>query len=55
MSDYNLEVRDFEMKRADDKELVILEVTLKLTNDKYDDVLLSDIMRIKGIDRARWI
>ena len=55
LSDYNLEVRDFEMKRSDDKEMVILEVTLKLTNDKYDDVLLSDIMRIKGIDRARWI
>ncbi|MBI3008768.1 MAG: MgtC/SapB family protein [Candidatus Omnitrophica bacterium] len=55
LSDYNLEVRDFEMKRSDDKEFVILEVTLKLTSDKYDDVLLSDIMRIKGIDRARWI
>ncbi len=58
LSDYSVEVRDFEMKRSEDsegKELVLLEVTLKLTTEKYDDVILSDIMHLKGVERARWI
>ncbi len=58
LSDYSVEVRDFEMKRSEDsenKELVVMEVTLKLTTEKYDDIILSDIMRLKGVERARWI
>jgi hypothetical protein len=54
LSDYKAEIRDFEIKKKLDSDNVIIEFNLKLMTDRQDDQILTDIMRVKGVERARW-
>lgn len=54
LSDYKVEIRDFEIKKKPDSDNVIVELNLKLATDRQDDQILTDVMRIKGAERARW-
>lgn len=54
LSDYKVEIRDFEIKKKPDSDNVIVELNLKLATDRQDDQILTDVMRIKGVERARW-
>jgi putative Mg2+ transporter-C (MgtC) family protein len=54
LSDYKVEIRDFGIKKKTNTENVIMELSLKLVTDRQDDQILTDIMRIKGVERAGW-
>jgi len=54
LSDYRAEIRDFEIKKKPDSDNVIMELNLKLTTDRQDDQILTDIMRIRGVEKAGW-
>ena len=54
LADYKVEIRDFEIKKKPDKDNMIVELNLKLMTDRQDDQILTDIMRIKGIEKAGW-
>jgi putative Mg2+ transporter-C (MgtC) family protein len=54
LSDYGAEIRDFEIKKiGDDK--VTLELYLKLTNIRFSDEVISDILNIEGVEKAKWV
>lgn len=54
LSDYKAEIRDFEIKKKPDSDNVIMELNLKLITDRDDDQILTDIMRIRGVEKAGW-
>ena len=54
LSDYKVEIRDFEIKKKPEGDNVIIELNLKLITDRQDDQILTDVMRIKGVERAGW-
>ncbi len=54
LADYKVEIRDFEIKKKPDRDNVTVELNLKLMTDRQDDQILTDIMRIKGIEKAGW-
>ena len=54
LSDYKAEIRDFEIKKKPDSDNVIMELNLKLITDRQNDQILTDIMRIKGVEKAGW-
>ena len=54
LSDYKVEIRDFEIRKKPEGNNVIVELELKLITDREDDQILTDVMRIKGVERARW-
>lgn len=54
LSDYSAEIKDFEIKKIDEDN-VNLELHLKLINLRLSDNIISDILDIKGIEKARWI
>ncbi len=54
LSDYNTEIKDFEIKKIDEDN-VSLELHLKLINLKFSDNIISDILNIKGIEKAGWV
>ncbi|UCB57516.1 MAG: MgtC/SapB family protein [Candidatus Omnitrophota bacterium] len=54
LSDYKAEIRDFEIKKKSDSNNVIVELNLKLITNRQDDQVITDIMRIKGVERASW-
>jgi putative Mg2+ transporter-C (MgtC) family protein len=54
LSDYKAEIKDFEIKKMPDSENVVIELDLKLITDRQDDQILTDVMTIKGVEKARW-
>lgn len=54
LSDYKAEIRDFEIKKKPDSNNVIVELNLKLITNRQDDQVITDIMRIKGVEKASW-
>lgn len=54
LSDYKVEISDLEITKPERGEGVLLGMDLKLLTDKYDDQIVSDIMRIKGVKQAGW-
>ncbi|MBN2097711.1 MAG: MgtC/SapB family protein [Candidatus Omnitrophica bacterium] len=54
LSEYKAEIRDFEIKKQAHANNVIVELYLKLLTDRDDDQVLTEIMRIKGVERASW-
>jgi putative Mg2+ transporter-C (MgtC) family protein len=54
LSDYKVEIRDFEIKKKPDSDNVIVELNLKLMTGREDEQILTDVMRIKGVETASW-
>ena len=54
LSDYNTEIKDFEIKKIDEDN-VNMELHLKLSNLRFSDNIISDILNIKGIEKAGWV
>lgn len=54
LSKYEVEITDFEVQTTEEGKNVILEMMLKLPTDRYDDIIISDLTKIPGIERARW-
>lgn len=54
LSNYKVEIRDFEIKKKSESDNVIVELNLKLITGREDDQIISDVMRIKGVQRASW-
>ena len=54
LSDYNVEIRDLEIKHVPDSRNIIYEVNLKLITNRDDDNIISDLVAIDGVLRANW-
>ncbi|MCX5656634.1 MAG: MgtC/SapB family protein, partial [Candidatus Omnitrophica bacterium] len=55
LGDYEVEIKDFDFARCkDNKEKTTMSISLKLLTNKYDGDILRDIIRVEGIDGARW-
>ncbi len=52
-SDYRAEIRDFELKKSKEGN-VIFEINLKLPTTKNDDQIISRIMNINGVEKVKW-
>ncbi|MCM8798626.1 MAG: MgtC/SapB family protein [Candidatus Omnitrophica bacterium] len=53
LSDYDVEIRDFDILRSPEDK-IILKMWLKLLTSRYDDEILYKIMNIKGVYKANW-
>jgi len=54
LSDYKVEIRDFEIRKKPHGDNVIIDLNLKLMSGGQDDQILTDIMRVKGVERTSW-
>jgi len=55
LADYDIEIKDFDIARpVENKDRLILKMSLKLLTNKYDEEILNDIMRIEGMYTAKW-
>ena len=54
LADYKVEIRDFEIKKKPESDNVVVELNLKLITDRQDDQILTDIIQVKGIEKAGW-
>lgn len=54
LSEYKAEIRDLEINKKANSKDIIVELTLKLLTDRQDDQIITDIMRIEGVESASW-
>lgn len=54
LSEYEIEVKDLQIAKSEVMGNVILHLNLKLTATNLDDRIISDIMQIDGVKRAKW-
>lgn len=54
LSNYKVEIRDLGIKKTEVSENVLLEMSLKLLSNKYDDQIITEIVNIDGVNEAKW-
>ncbi|MFH1246065.1 MAG: MgtC/SapB family protein [Candidatus Omnitrophota bacterium] len=54
LSEYKAEIKDLEINKKANSKDVIVELTLKLLTDRQDDQIITDIMRIEGVESSGW-
>jgi len=54
LSEYDTEIRDFEIKRTDRPDSSIVELDVKLPSERDQDGILSEVLRLEGTRRAHW-
>lgn len=55
LSNYRAEVRDFEVRKSERGGNVAMELNLKLLTTRDMDRIISEIMQIDGVERAKWV
>lgn len=55
LSEYDVEIRDFEIKRTDQSDSSVIELDVKLLSDQDGDGILSEVLRLEGTRRAHWV
>ena len=54
LAEYEVEIRDLEIKRTEQPETSIVELHVKLLSERDTDGILNDVLRLEGTRRAHW-
>lgn len=53
-SQYRAEVRDLEISKIENTRNYLLEIQLRLPRDSDEQLIITEIMRLEGVEKARW-
>lgn len=54
LSEYDVEIKDFDVKRSSSSEDLIIKISVKLLTNEYDNEIISKIRELDGIRKAGW-
>jgi len=54
LSEHKTEIRDFEIRKKAESDNVLVELNLKLVTDRQDDHIVTEVMQIRGVQKASW-
>lgn len=54
LSEYEVEIKDFEVQKAASPDDMILKMSLKLLTNEYDNEIISKMRQLDGIKKASW-
>lgn len=54
LSEYDVEIKDFDVKRSSSSEDLIMKISVKLLTNEYDNEIISKIRELDGIRKAGW-
>ncbi len=54
LSEYDVEIRDLEVKRTEGSETALLELNLRLVSERDEPSILMSVSRLGGTRRAHW-
>lgn len=54
LSEYEIEIKDFEVQKADSPDDMILKMSLKLLTNAYDNEIISKVRQLDGVKKANW-
>lgn len=54
LSEYDIEIKDFDVKKSSSSEDLIIKISVKLLTNEYDDEIISKIRELDGVRKASW-
>ncbi|MDD4878902.1 MAG: MgtC/SapB family protein [Candidatus Omnitrophica bacterium] len=54
LSDYDVEIKDFDVKKSSSSEGLIIKIIVKLLTNEFDSEILSKIRELDGVKKAGW-
>ena len=54
LSEYDVEIRDFDVKAADETGRSRVELDVKLLSERSQDEIVRDLLRLESVERAHW-
>lgn len=54
LSEYEVEIKDFEVRSTTSPDEMILRLSLRLLTNEYDDEIVSKIRQLEGVKKANW-
>lgn len=54
LSEYEVEIRDLEIKRTDHPDSSIVELNVKLLSERDKEAVVNEVLRLEGTRRAHW-
>lgn len=55
ISDYDAQINNLEIDESNEPDKIKLKINLKLASDEESGNIVSDIVKIEGVDNAKWI
>ena len=55
LAEYDVEIRDFDIKKSDEPDRSHIEFSVKLLNHEHHGEILQNLLRLEGITQARWV
>lgn len=55
LSEYEVEIKDFEVQRVPSSDNVVLKISLRLLTSEYDDEIISKMRRLDGVKKVNWL
>lgn len=54
LADYNTQIKDLEIDKLEQSDIIKLRIDLKLDSDKQSKQIVADILKIEGVEEAKW-
>lgn len=54
LADYKTQIKNLEIDKLEQPDMIKLKINLKLTSDEENERIISDILRIEGVQEASW-
>ena len=54
LSEYDVEIKDFDVKKSSSSEDLIIKISVKLLTNEYDNEIISKIRELDGVKKAGW-
>jgi putative Mg2+ transporter-C (MgtC) family protein len=55
LAEYDVEIRDFDVKKSDRPDRSHIEFSVKLLNREHQDEILQNLLRLEGTTQAHWV
>ena len=54
LSEYDVEIKDFDVKRSSSSEDLIIKISVKLLTNEYDNEIIAKLRDLDGVRKASW-
>jgi len=54
LSEYDVEIKDFDVKKSSSSEDLIIKISVKLLTNEYDNEIIAKIRELEGVKKANW-
>lgn len=54
LSEYKVEIKDLAIEKIEHKKAFLIKMSIKLLSERDDDAILSSVLSLPGVEKAKW-